>query len=58
MLNFFKNIFKTNKQNFENNKDVFKNQVEDALKKCKEDKKQQVSDIDKIRKWAKDIIFS
>jgi len=60
MLNFFKNIFnkKIDEQDFvQEQKNIFKSQVELALKKCIEDRKQEINNIDNIKKWAKDIIF-
>lgn len=60
MINFFKNIFKKGdeKIDFEQEqKNIFKEQVENALKKCIEDQKQEITNIDNIKKWAKDIIF-
>ncbi len=60
MINFFKNIFNkaVDEQDFaQEQKNLFKQQVEDALVKCKTEKKQEFDNIDNIKKWAKDIIL-
>jgi len=60
MASFFRNIFrkKNNGQNLaQEQKNLFKKQVETALNKCKSEKQQEINNIENIKKWAKDIIF-
>jgi len=60
MINFFKNMFskKSSQIDFaQEQKIIFKSQVEDALEKCISDRDIEIENIDKVKKWAKDIIF-
>lgn len=59
-MNFLKKIF--SKKEIEHDfaqeqRNLFKQQVEKALEKCKIEKKQEFENIDNIKKWAKDIII-